>query len=182
VGGKVGVLALQGAFAKHEAMLCKIGVESLQIRYAHQLSHCKCLIIPGGESTVMQYHLQEKRFIEPLKDFAQYHPIFGTCAGMILMAKEGILGIMDISISRNAYGRQCASFSSTLTLSFTERTIDAPFIRAPRITAVHSPKVSILATLGEEPVLVQQGIHLAASFHPELTNNSVIHEYFLKSI
>jgi pyridoxal 5'-phosphate synthase pdxT subunit len=176
VAGKIGLLALQGAFAKHEEALKKLGVETVQVRYADDLNQCQAMIIPGGESTVMHHHLKERHLIEPLKSFAQSRPIFGTCAGMILMANEGLL---DISISRNAYGRQSASFSTQLSLSFTDQPIEAFFIRAPRIRAILSPNVAILATLGNEPVLVQQGLHLAASFHPELTNNLTIHQYFV---
>lgn len=177
--GKIGVLALQGAFAKHEEMLHRIGIDTQQVRYAHQLSLCNALIIPGGESTVMQQQIQKQGLLEPIKQFGSTHPLFGTCAGMILMAQLGILNLMDISVNRNAYGSQCASFTTQLIVSFAPQPIEALFIRAPCITAIHSPQVTILASLEGVPVLVQQGLHLAAAFHPELTNDPTIHQYFI---
>ena len=179
MGGKIGVLALQGAFAKHEEMLAKLGIPSLQVRYQHQLSLCSGLIIPGGESTTMTGQIKERELLKPLKEFAKTYPIFGTCAGLILMAREGILSVLDISVRRNAYGRQKDSFTTPLALSFAEKPIEALFIRAPRISAIHSPDVRVLAQIADEPVLIQQGKHLAAAFHPELTNDSSVHRYFV---
>lgn len=174
VGMSIGVLALQGAFVKHEQMLKELGVQHLQVRYPHELARCDGLIIPGGESTTMTYQIQELNFLDPLKEFAKDHPIFGTCAGMILMAREGILSLLDISITRNAYGRQCASFLVDL------HGIPALFIRAPRISKIYSAKVAVLMKHADEPVLIQQGLHLASAFHPELTKDLRIHKYFTK--
>lgn len=180
MGGKIGVLALQGAFAKHLEMLENMGVDAMPVRYGHELSHCIGLILPGGESTTINTHIEERGLTAPLKDFAHTHPLFGTCAGMILMAREGILSLMEISVARNAYGRQRASFTAPLSLSFSPLTIEAFFIRAPRIVSIHSPDVQILAELDGEAVLVQHHFHLAASFHPELTNDREIHKYFVE--
>lgn len=163
---RIGVLALQGAFAKHCEMLDRIGLPPLEVRTARELEDLDGLIIPGGESTTM-WKLNDL----PLKEFDR--PIFGTCAGMILLVR---LGLLAVSIERNAYGRQCASFSTDLTVYLDEpRTIHALFIRAPRVTALHSPEVHVLA---DEPVLIRQNDYLASAFHPELTNDPAIHHYF----
>lgn len=177
---KIGVLALQGAFAKHVDLLERIGVQTLEIRYPPQLFYCDGLILPGGESTTMIRHILEMGFAEPLKKFAQHTPLFGTCAGMILMANPKILGLLDIAVERNAYGRQSDSFSCNLDLPFSSSPLQAIFIRAPRISSIHSSNVQILASHAGVPVCVRQGFHLATSFHPELTNDPVIHQYFIQ--
>lgn len=178
--GKIGVLALQGAFAKQSAMLAQIGVPNLEVRYPSELALCDGLILPGGESTTMTRQILKMGFLEPLKAFSARAPLFGTCAGMILMAQGGILGLMDITVTRNAYGRQCDSFSVPLDLSFSPNPFQAFFIRAPRITSMDSSAVQSLAVHAGEAVCVQQGFHLAASFHPELTNDPRIHTYFIQ--
>lgn len=166
--GKIGVLALQGAFAKHCEMLTTLGVSSIEVRTKEQLDQVDGLIIPGGESTTM-WRLNEL----PLANFDR--PIFGTCAGMILMAR---LGLLDVTVERNAYGRQCASFSTDLTVYLDQPyTLHAIFIRAPRVRAIHSPQVQLLA---DTPVLIRQGDFLASAFHPELTNDPLIHHYFVQ--
>ena len=179
MAGKIGVLALQGAFAKHEQMLEKLGISSLKVRHPKELFECRALIIPGGESTAMTCQIHEMNFLEPLKEFAKTRPLFGTCAGMILMAKKGVLSLLDITVTRNAYGGQRHSFHAPLDLPFSQAPLQALFIRAPCITAIHSEAVQILAEQGGTPVLIQQGFHLAASFHPELTDDPSIHQYFL---
>lgn len=168
---KIGVLALQGAFQKHCQMLEKIGAIASEVRYLKQLKHCDGLIIPGGESTVM-LHFPEFS----LKDFDK--PIFGTCAGMILMAHFGLL---DITLERNAYGRQFHSFAIDLTL-FLEKshTMHAIFIRAPRIVSLNAKNIQVLARYQNAAVAICQGKFLATSFHPELTNDPIIHHTFLK--
>jgi pyridoxal 5'-phosphate synthase pdxT subunit len=180
VDGKIGILALQGGFYKHEMMLSSIGVTPIQIRYPIDLERCIGLILPGGESTTMTLQIKKMGFLEPLLQFAKKKPIFGTCAGMILMSRKGILNLLDISVERNAYGKQCSSFSVDLRLPFSEHVFPALFIRAPKITAIQHQTVAILSSIGDEPVLVQQNKHLAASFHPELTNVSEIHKYFIE--
>jgi pyridoxal 5'-phosphate synthase pdxT subunit len=159
---------LQGAFAKHCEMLERIGIPSLEVRTAHDLESADGLIIPGGESTTM-WRLNDLH----LETFNK--PIFGTCAGLILLAR---LGLLDVSIQRNAYGRQCASFSTDLTVYLDKPCkIHALFIRAPRVTAINSSHVQILA---DTPVLIRQGDYLACTFHPELTNDPTIHHYFVQ--
>ncbi len=180
---KIGVLSLQGAFAKHAEMLEIVGLATAFVRYPEELKGCSGLIIPGGESTVMTRQIKDMQFLAPLREFAQNFPIFGTCAGMILMAREGILSLLDISVNRNAYGRQSASFITDLNVNFCEdggnyKTVSAFFIRAPRISQIYSQEVKILAEYESEPVLIQQGFHLAAAFHPELTDDCKIHKYF----
>lgn len=177
---KIGVLALQGAFAKHIDVLESIGVNALEVRYPSQLSECDGLILPGGESTTMTRHILDMKLAEPLKAYAQQAPLLGTCAGMILMAQAGILELLDISVERNAYGRQSDSFSCNLTLSFSSAPLQAIFIRAPRIANIHSSQVQILATHAGVPVCVRQGFHLATSFHPELANDPRMHHYFMQ--
>lgn len=186
----IGVLALQGAFAKHISMIRNLGILASEIRKPQELEACDGLIIPGGESTTIFRHMIVGDFLEKIIDFAKHKPIFGTCAGLILMSKEVIadklkpLGILDITIERNAYGRQAESFSSTVELKLPSgqvHSFPAFFIRAPRIRGC-SPEVKVLASLQDEPVLIQQGIHLGATFHPELTTDSAIHQYFISII
>lgn len=166
--GKIGVLALQGAFAKHCEMLKRIGIPSLEVRYPGQLAEIDGLIIPGGESTTML-------ILNELDIISFDKPIFGTCAGMILLAK---LGLLSVTIERNAYGRQSCSFSTSLTVYLDQpHLIHALFIRAPKITRIDSPDVEVLA---DTPVLIRQGHCLASAFHPELTNDPTIHHYFVQ--
>ncbi len=179
---KIGVLAFQGGFAAHCKMLSKLGVTPIEVRSESQLDDCQGLILPGGESTAIYRLMEKEHFIAPLKEFSRTRPLFGTCAGMILMAKEQIL---EIAIERNAYGRQVASFSTPLTLHLTKdhpSVTEALFIRAPRIKGILSSEIEILAMYQGSPVLVRQGHHVGASFHPELTEDLQIHRYFLTLI
>lgn len=184
----VGVLALQGAFAKHIDMLKKLGAQTAEVRKPSDLARCDALVIPGGESTTMVKQMQFIEFLEPFRDFAKTKPIFGTCAGLILMAQE-IVGdamkpfdLLDVTVERNAFGRQAESFQAEIELNLKQgqRTrFPAIFIRAPRICKA-GDRVKVLARFQEEPVLIQQGRHLGATFHPELTDNQCIHAYFLR--
>lgn len=182
----IGVLALQGAFAKHIAMLESLGVRAVEIRKPEELAVCQGLIIPGGESTTIMRQVNFINFAETLKEFSKHKPLFGTCAGLILMSQEIIgdplepFGILNVSVERNAFGRQYESFSTNLTakLSSTKpELIPAVFIRAPRIRHC-GPGVDVLAALEGEPVLIRQGFHLGATFHPELSHHTAIHKYF----
>lgn len=155
-------------------MLHSLGQETSEVRSPADLKLCTGLILPGGESSTLITHMEEEGFIEPLKHFSK--PCFGTCAGMILLAK---LGLIKITINRNAYGRQIHSFSASLN-SVQFKGLEGVFIRAPRIQSIDSHSVQILAQLGKEPVLVQEGQYLASSFHPELTNDPAIHHYFIQ--
>lgn len=182
---RIGVLALQGAFQKHIEKLIALGVDHQEVRSNSDLKACDGLIIPGGESTTMAKLLKEFEMLENLYDFAESRPLFGTCAGLILMAKDVLedpitpLGFLDIAIERNAYGRQVDSFEGLLQLSLPAKTqVCGTFIRAPRIAHVED-SVRVLASWEGHPVLVQQGHHLGASFHPELSDNLTIHQHFL---
>ncbi|MFT4551611.1 MAG: 5'-phosphate synthase pdxT subunit [Chlamydiales bacterium] len=183
----IGVLALQGAFGKHLSALSSLGVSSIAVRTPHELRNCDGLIIPGGESSTMAKQMTYIGLWEAIKDFSKTKPLFGTCAGLILMAKEitestpySPLGIFDIAISRNAYGRQIDSFSSNISVQLPfgiPTPLKAIFIRAPRIES-WGEEIEILATFHEKPILIQQGLHIGASFHPELSENLEIHKYF----
>lgn len=181
----IGVLALQGAFDKHLEMSKLLGVKASAVRFPKQLELCDALILPGGESTTMLRQMEPLNFREALLRFAEKKPLFGTCAGMILMAKEEVgrtinpLGIVDIAVERNAYGRQFDSFSAKLKIHFKKapKVFPGSFIRAPMIKRC-GPEVSVLCTHDEAPVLVQQGQHLCAAFHPELTSDPSVHHYF----
>ncbi len=175
---KVGVLALQGAFAKHAEVLERLNVSPLLVRYPEQLLECRGLIIPGGESTTMWHLIRKKGFLGPLRKFSLTSPIFGTCAGLILMAKNR-LGLLDIEVQRNGYGSQLDSFSTSLTMG--DETCRGVFIRAPRIKKVFQ-NVEVLSSHGGEAVFVQQGRHMASAFHPELTDDNLIHTYFLEHL
>lgn len=183
----VGVLALQGAFKKHCEILEKIGVRALPIRHLSDLEKCEALIIPGGESTVITRGIDFIGMKDALWEFSKSKPIFGTCAGLILMAvscqdpRVSCLGLLDVEVQRNGFGRQVESFSSLVSLKLKgkERDFRALFIRAPRIQKI-GKSVKVLALYNDEPVLIQQGIHLGAVFHPELTGDPIIHRYFLE--
>jgi len=173
---KIGVLALQGNFREHIATLAGLGVEAVEVRKPEQLAGLDGLVVPGGESTAIGRLIGLYSFEEPLRKFAG--PIFGTCAGMILMARDGLIGQVDIGVDRNAYGRQVASFEADFPLKGEEKPLRGVFIRAPRVTDV-GDGVEILAELEGDPVLLRQGRFLVASFHPELTDDNRVHERFL---
>lgn len=187
---RIGVLALQGDFAKHAEVCRSLGAEVIEVRKPEDLNSCQGLIIPGGESTVILRQIDYIHLREPIIKFSKANPIFGTCAGLIVLAKkiEGFsmnsLGLLDVSVQRNAYGRQIASFSTLLDIHFKPKesiTIEASFIRAPRITSCAST-VKILGKFNNEPVLVQQGNILAATFHTEVEGISILHQYFLDQV
>ena len=182
---KIGILAVQGDFAAHAAMLRSLGAETLEVRTVADLASCDALILPGGESTTQLQFLQEEGLFDAIKEFAAAkHPIFGTCAGAILLAKEvqhppqQSLGLLDMTVLRNAYGRQLASdvFFGSSTLE--SQPMEMVFIRAPIIEKI-GPAIQILAEFAGKPVLVQKDNLLAATFHPELTSDSTVHQYFL---
>ncbi len=186
----VGVLALQGDFSKHVEVLRSLGVEVQEVRKPQDLANCDGLIIPGGESTVILRQLEFIGLREPLLRFAQEKPVFGTCAGLILMSKEvqppslQPLQLLDIVVERNAFGRQIESFQAFIHLELDPhhfKVFPAFFIRAPRIR-VCGKGVQILATYDGEPVFVRQGHLLGSSFHPELTADPLIHQYFIEMV
>lgn len=182
---QVGVLALQGAFAAHSDCLKSIGVQSIEVRTPQQLSSVDALLMPGGESSTMSQLLESSGLFDPIATrIAEGMPVFGTCAGMILLASEILDGrsdqrnfsAIDISVRRNAFGRQVDSFEATINSSVGD--FHGVFIRAPRIERVGA-QVEVLGSINDEPVLVRQGNVLAASFHPELSNDARLHEYFV---
>jgi pyridoxal 5'-phosphate synthase pdxT subunit len=173
---RIGVLALQGNFREHIATLAGLGVEAVQVRKPEQLAGLDGLIVPGGESTAIGRLIGLYSLEEPLRKFQG--AMFGTCAGMILMGRDGLLGQVDIGVDRNAYGRQVASFEADFPLKGEERPLRGVFIRAPRVTEV-GEGVEVLAELDGDPVLLRQGRFLVASFHPELTDDTRVHERFL---
>lgn len=184
----VGVLALQGAYQKHIDLLHVLGVSTRSVRHAQDLTECSALIIPGGESTTMSLLLQDSGLFEPIKSFANNHPVMGICAGMILMATDvddervTPLELIPFTAVRNHYGRQVHSFTSKLNLDFDQsgNTFQAHFIRAPGIENL-SPGIKVLARYNEEAVMISSGKHLALSFHPELTKDTRIHNYWLSN-
>lgn len=187
---KIGVLALQGAFSKHCEKLRALGMEVIEVRKPVDLEKCDALIIPGGESTAILKHMVFIDFPEKICAFSKSKPIFGTCAGLILMSREVLgfqmnpLGILDIAVERNAYGRQAESFITPIDLTFEKgkaKAFPAIFIRAPRIRSC-GKEVQVMASYDDEPVLIKQGIHLGSTFHPELTDDLFIHRYFLEMI
>jgi 5'-phosphate synthase pdxT subunit len=172
---RIGVLALQGNFREHAAVLRQLGADPVEIRKADELEGLDGLIIPGGESTAIGRLLALYGLEEAIRRFEG--PVFGTCAGMILLDRNH-LGLVDLAVERNAYGRQVASFEADLELTHGEPVLRGIFIRAPRVTEV-GPEVEVLATLDGDPVLLRQGKFLVASFHPELTEDARVHELFL---
>ena len=173
----IGVLALQGAFEAHARALTAVGAEARLIRRPSQLEHIDGLIIPGGESTTFLKHLERDGFFDALNTFVRRTPTFGTCAGVILLATDvenppqASLAALDVTVTRNAYGRQIDSTILTAPTSLGGGPLEMVFIRAPRISRT-GPEVAILATRDEAPVLVRQGHLLAATFHPELSSDT----------
>jgi 5'-phosphate synthase pdxT subunit len=175
---RVGVLAVQGNFREHASMLRRLRAEAVEVRKPEQLEGLDGLVVPGGESTTFMRLMRLYGLDEAVRSFTG--PVFGTCAGMIVLDRNH-LGLMDIEVERNAYGRQVASFEADLRLADDERALRGVFIRAPRVRDV-GPEVEVLAEHNGEPVLVRQGRFLAAAFHPELTDDTRIHERFLEEL
>jgi len=190
---RVGVLALQGDFEAHGRALEKAGAHVEYVRKAEQLKQIDGLVLPGGESTTMLKLLNMMNLVEPLAEFIRTKPVFGTCAGAILLATEVLnpsqesFKAMDLTVERNAYGRQIDSRVANISpgVEFQKRAgegeLEAVFIRAPIIRRT-GPGVRVLAEYDGDPVLVEQGRHLVATFHPELTDDSRVHKLFLSKI
>ena len=191
---KIGVLALQGAFAEHIKILDGLGVTAVEVKLPEQLADLDGLIIPGGESTTIGKLARMYNFMEPLREFAAEKAMWGTCAGMIFMAKEieattsgkdqPLLAVMDIEVARNAFGRQVDSFEANLEVAVFENgdggAFPAVFIRAPQLLAVKADAEVIAQLADGTAVAAQQGKWLVTAFHPELTNDNRFHRYFLK--
>ena len=187
---KIGVLALQGDFALHGKALDRVGVESAEVRTPEELDAVDGLIVPGGESTTLLKLMDAGRFVPALEKFhADGRPIFGTCAGLIVLAREVLnpkqfsLGLIDVTVERNAYGRQKESFEAEgeTTLEGQPRSLNMVFIRAPRIRRL-GPRVVSLASHRGECVMAREGTVLVATFHPELTDDPTIHRYFSRMV
>ena len=175
---QIGVLAVQGNFREHVTVLRRLGADAVEVRKPEQLDGLDGLVIPGGESTAIGRLIRIYGLEEAVARFAR--PIFGTCAGMILLDRNH-LGLLDVEVARNAYGRQVASFEADLELGGEEQPLRGVFIRAPRIERA-GQEVEVLAELEGDPVLVREGRILAASFHPELTDDGRVHERFLEMV
>jgi len=185
---KIGVLAIQGDFAAHAAMMESLGAETLEVRTIADLQACDALVLPGGESTTQLQFLQEEGLFDEIRKFAgEGKAVFGTCAGAILLASrvehpaQASLGLIDMTVLRNAYGRQVASDVSFAPTTLEEQPLEMVFIRAPIIASV-GPEVQVLAEYAGKPVLVQKDNLLAATFHPELTTDPTVHQHFLELI
>lgn len=185
---KIGVLALQGAVREHVNSLQSPGVDVIVVKKVEQLADIDGLVLPGGESTTMRRLIDKYHFFEPLKTFAQSgKPVFGTCAGLILMAnrlvgqEKGHLEIIDMLVERNAFGRQRESFEAELMVKGIAEDITAVFIRAPLIKEV-GEGVEVLSKFNDEIVVVRQEQFLACSFHPELTDDARFHQYFVDMV
>jgi 5'-phosphate synthase pdxT subunit len=188
---KIGVLALQGDFDEHIAVLRRLGVETREVRLPEELEGLDGLIIPGGESTTIGKLAIDFGLVDPLRSFGNEKPVWGTCAGAIFLSKDiqheqPLLGLMDITVSRNAFGRQVDSFEIDLDVPALARVdkqnqpFNSVFIRAPMIESVNADDVEVLAALEDGTVVaVQQGHLLATSFHPELSDDDRFHKYFL---
>lgn len=185
---KIGVLALQGAVREHLNCLMAPDTELVVVKKVEQLADLDGLVLPGGESTTMRRLIDRYGFFEPLKQFGEADkPIFGTCAGLILMAEEivgypeGHLAVMKMKVQRNAFGRQRESFETDLHVTGVGEDIRAVFIRAPLIVEVGTD-VEVLSKYGDEIVAARQGNFLACSFHPELTDDHRFHQFFVKMV
>jgi 5'-phosphate synthase pdxT subunit len=188
---RIGVLALQGAFIEHIKILRELGVEAVEVRLPEELADLDGLIIPGGESTTIGKLVEIYDLMGPLRDFAQEKPVWGTCAGMIFMAKDigvdqPLLGVMDIVVERNAFGRQVDSFEAELRVPALNHGANEPFpavfIRAPRLVKSRGT-AEVIATLADgTAVAAKEGHWLVTAFHPELTDDNRFHRYFLELI
>lgn len=186
-GPRIGVLAIQGDFAAHAKALADAGAEAVEVRSPKELDGLDGLILPGGESTTMLKFLERRGFFDKLKDYCGRHPVFATCAGTILLAKEVLnppqrsLGLLNAIVERNAYGRQIDSSIETSETELPGGKLEMVFIRAPRILDV-GPDVEILARRDGFPTLVRQGNLLAATFHPELSPDRRVHKAFVEMV
>ena len=184
---KIGVLALQGDFEAHQKALLRAGADPVQVRSTDDLKKVDGLIIPGGESSTMLRLIERENLLDPVREFGRTKPVFGTCAGAILLASDvssppqPSLALMDIGVERNAYGRQLDSHIAHLKPDGLDGDLEAVFIRAPIIRRV-GEKAKVLARHKGDPVLVEQGRHMAATFHPELTDDLRVHELFLNKV
>jgi 5'-phosphate synthase pdxT subunit len=175
---RIGVLAVQGDFREHAAMLARLGADVVEVRKPEQLDGLDGLVVPGGESTAFMRLMRLYGLDEAVRRFEG--PVFGTCAGMIVLSRTH-LGLVDVEVKRNAFGRQVASFEADLDVAGEDEPVRAVFIRAPWIEQV-GPGVEVLAEVDGKPVLAREGRFLVAAFHPELTDDTRVHERFLELV
>ena len=184
---RIGVLAIQGDYAAHAEALAEAGADPHEVRKPEHLAGLDGLILPGGESTTVLRFLEKLKFFEVLRDFCVNHPVFGTCAGAILLAREvrspaqRSLGLLDAIVERNAYGRQIDSAILTAETALPGGPLEMVFIRAPRLVEI-GVDVQVLALRDGSPVLVRQRNILAATFHPELSNDRRVHQLFVQMV
>ena len=184
---RVGVLAIQGDYAAHAEALTESGAEPVEVRKPEELDDLDGLVLPGGESTTMLKFLEKRHFFDAVKEYCKEHPVFGTCAGTILLARDvqnpaqRSLGVLDIVVERNAYGRQIDSSIVTAETSLPGGPLEMVFIRAPRIVQTGSA-VEVLARRDDFATLVRQGNVLAATFHPELSSDRRVHKAFVETV
>lgn len=184
---RIGVLAIQGDYAAHAEALAEAGAEPVEVRKPEELAGLDGLILPGGESTTMLKFLEKQGFFKLLEEFCSHKPVFGTCAGAILLAREvrhpaqRSLGALDAVVERNAYGRQIDSTILTEPTQLEGGPLEMVFIRAPRIVEA-GPRVQVLAQRDGAPVLVKQGTLMAATFHPELSADRRVHKLFVETV
>lgn len=184
---RIGVLAIQGDYAAHAEALADAGALPVEVRKLEQLAGLDGLVLPGGESTTMLKFLEKHQFFDALKEFCNHHPVFGTCAGTILLAHEVLnpaqrsLDVLDATVERNAYGRQIDSTILTAETELPGGPLEMVFIRAPRIVAT-GDKIQVLARREGHPVLVRQDNIMAATFHPELSPDRRVHKAFVQIV
>jgi 5'-phosphate synthase pdxT subunit len=184
---KIGVMAIQGNYASHAQALAEAGAEPVEVRKPDELAGLDGLVLPGGESTTMLRFLEKHRFFEQLQEFCRAKPVFGTCAGVILLAREVLnppqrsLGVLDATIERNAYGRQIDSVIMTAETALPGGPLEMVFIRSPRISQT-GPGVEVLARRDGFPALVRERNILAATFHPELSPDRRVHRLFVEAV
>lgn len=184
---KAGVLALQGDFREHAAVLASLGAAPIEVRTAEDLARVDALVIPGGESTTISKLARSADLVEPIRERARDGmPMLGTCAGMIVMAArvdglDPLLGLVDVTVRRNAYGRQVDSFETDVDVEGVDHPVRAVFIRAPIVEDI-GPQVRVLAQHEGHPVVLEQGNLVVASFHPELVGETQLHEYVLRKV
>jgi 5'-phosphate synthase pdxT subunit len=180
VSSEVGVLALQGDFEAHGAMLRRLGARVREVRVARDLDGLGALVLPGGESTAMTLGIEREGLAAPLGESCEAVPVLATCAGMIMLDRDH-LGVLEMRCERNAFGRQVRSFEGDVALEGFEAPFHGVFIRAPWV-AEHAPSVTVLGCVGEHPVAVRAGRILAVAFHPELTGEDRLHRWLLEQL
>jgi len=185
---KIGVLSLQGDYEKHLDILKRLNIKTLKVRYKKDLLNIDALIIPGGESSTLSKLIEKESLYTPLKKFISKYPVYGTCAGLILLSQSiknnrevRSFKALDISLVRNGWGRQINSFSKEISIKVFKNKYRGVFIRAPKISNC-GHTIDVLSVLNDSPIMIRQNKILGTTFHPELTNDTRIHEYFIKMV